>query len=84
MILFVDSEGSYQTVRKSTDSSTQLLPTLASERYTIYFDIGRKPGHDENSLYNVDPLKPHFFVVKLGFTGVYIIFLFLLKNINCG
>ena len=31
-----------------------------------------------------DPLKPHFYIVKLGFTGVYIIFLFLLKNIDCG
>ena len=27
------------------------------------------------SLYNFDPLKPHFYKVKLGFTGVYIIFL---------
>ena len=35
-------------------------------------------------LYNIDPLKPHFHIVKLGFTGVYIIFLFLLKNIDCG
>ena len=35
-------------------------------------------------LYNSDPLKPHFYIVKLGFTGVYIIFLFLLKNIDCG
>ena len=26
-------------------------------------------------LYNFDPLKPHFYVIKLGFTGVYIIFL---------
>ena len=26
-------------------------------------------------LYNIDPLKPHFYIVKLGFTGVYIIFL---------
>ena len=26
-------------------------------------------------LYNFDPLKAHFYVVKLGFTGVYIIFL---------
>ena len=24
------------------------------------------------------PLTPHFYIVKLGFTGVYIIFLFLL------
>ena len=30
------------------------------------------------------PVKPHFYIVKLGFTGVYIIFLFLLKNIDRG
>ena len=35
-------------------------------------------------LYNFDPIKLHFYIVKLGFTGVYIIFLFLLKNIDCG
>ena len=35
-------------------------------------------------LYNFDPLKPHFYIVKLGFTGVYIIFLILLKNTDCG
>ena len=26
-------------------------------------------------LYNVDSLKPHFYIVKMGFTGAYIIFL---------
>ena len=26
-------------------------------------------------LYSFDPLKPHFYIVKLGFTGVHIIFL---------
>ena len=26
-------------------------------------------------LYNFDPLKPHFYIVKLGYTRVYIIFL---------
>ena len=35
-------------------------------------------------LCNVDPLKPNFHIVKLRFTGVYIIFLFLLKNIDYG
>ena len=35
-------------------------------------------------LYKFDPLKPHFYIVKLGFTGVYFIFLILLKNIDCG
>ena len=35
-------------------------------------------------LYNVDPLKPHFYIAKLGFTGVYIIFLNSAQNIDCG
>ena len=34
--------------------------------------------------YNLDPLKPHFYIVKLGFTGVYIIFLISARNIDCG
>ena len=38
----------------------------------------------ETYLYNFDHLKPHFYIVKLGFTGVYIIFLILLKNTDCG
>ena len=25
-------------------------------------------------LYNFDPFKPHFYIVKLGFIGVYIMF----------
>ena len=29
----------------------------------------------KTNLYNFDPLKPHFYIVKLGLTGVYIIFL---------
>ena len=28
--------------------------------------------------YDLDPLTPHFYIVKVGFTGVYINFLFLL------
>ena len=35
-------------------------------------------------LCNFDPLKPHLYIVKLGFTGVYIIFLISAQNIDCG
>ena len=35
-------------------------------------------------LCNSDPLKPHIYIVKLGFTGVYIIFLIFAQNIDCG
>ena len=34
--------------------------------------------------YNVHPLEPHFYVAKLGFTGVYLFFLCLLQYIDCG
>ena len=35
-------------------------------------------------LYNFDPLIPHFYIVKLGFRGVYIIFHISAQNIDCG
>ena len=47
-----------------------------------------KPRHTayimKTRLYNIGPLKPHFYTVKLGFTGVYIIFLISAQNIDCG
>ena len=33
---------------------------------------------------NVYPLEPHFYAAKLGYAGVYLFFLFLLQNIDCG
>ena len=41
-------------------------------------------GITKTCLYNFDPLKPHFYIVKLGFTGVYSIFLISAQNIDCG
>ena len=35
-------------------------------------------------LYNFDHLKPHFYIVKLGWQGYTLFFLFLFKNIECG
>ena len=32
--------------------------------------------------YIFDPLKPHFYIINLGFTGVYIIFSYFTKNID--
>ena len=45
---------------------------------------GRSTAITKTRLYNFDPLKPHFNIVKLGFTGVYIIFLISVQNIDCG
>ena len=33
---------------------------------------------------NVYPFEPHFYIEKLGYAGVYLFFLFLLQNIDCG
>ena len=41
------------------------------------------PSASRKRRYNFDPLKPHFYIVKLGFTEIYIIFLILLKT-DCG
>ena len=41
------------------------------------------PCITKTCLYNFDPFKPHFYIVKLGFTGVYIIFLISAQNIDC-
>ena len=38
----------------------------------------------KTSLFNFDPLKPHLYVVKLGLQGYTLLFLFLLKNMDCG
>ena len=37
-----------------------------------------------NNIYNKYPLKPHSYIVKLGFAGEYLCSLFLIKNIDCG
>ena len=45
--------------------TTQIIWYLATE----------KPHITKTCLYNFDPFIPHFYIVKLGYTGVYIIFL---------
>ena len=35
-------------------------------------------------LFNFNPLTSHFYIVKLGFTGVNVIFLIFSQNIDCG
>ena len=63
MILFADSEGPDQTAREHMFKDTFLHGAASA----IFIP--------KTYLYNFDPLKPHFDIVKLGFTGVYIIFL---------
>ena len=39
---------------------------------------------NKTCLYNFYSLKLHFYIVKLGFTGIYIIFLISAQKIDCG
>ena len=49
------------------------------------FEIGEvEKTITKTRLYSFDPLKLHFYIVKLVFTDVYINVLFRLKNIHCG
>ena len=46
--------------------------------------VDKEDNITKTCLYNFNPLKPHFYIVKLGFTGVYINFLITAQNIDCG
>ena len=50
---------------------------LLWQGFAFLFSTGStlKDSSRKTCLHNFDPLKPHFYIVKVGFTGVYIIFL---------
>ena len=50
----------------------------------ITVTIISRPYITKTCLYYVDPLQPHFYIAKMGFTGVYINFLISAQNIDCG
>ena len=45
--------------------------------------VNRITQFKKTCLYNIDPLKPKFYIVKLFKKGYTLFFLFLLKNIYC-
>ena len=51
------------------------------KRYQLKFSI---KIITKTCLYDFDPLKPHFCIVKLEFTGVYIIFRISAQKLDCG
>ena len=73
---------------------TKIDSLLKSEIYQVYYfplslvmwrtPLSHVQSITKTYLYNFDPLKPYFYIVNLGFTGVYIIFLISATNINCG
>ena len=59
-----------------------ILLSLLSHHMCIvcWSRYGENMNITKTYLYNFDPLKPHFYIVKLGFSGVYIIFLISAQN----
>ena len=45
------------------------------EQVDLSLCLEHMPNITKTCLYNFDPPKPHCYIVKLGFTGVYVIFL---------
>ena len=59
--------------------------TTKTHHQIAHADLSLRWAHiTKTYLYNVDSLKPHFYIVKLGIQGYTLFFLFLLKNIDCG
>ena len=54
-----------------------------SKFYLVIYHYRMYPKSQKHT-YNFDPLKLHFYIVKLGFTGVYITFLISAQNKDCG
>ena len=78
-------KGVYSKRTEFTPTGWEQILSLSSKPFQTH-NFGRVASLDitKTRLYNFDPLKPHFYIVKLGFTGVYIIFLISAQNIDCG
>ena len=49
----------------------------------FYFDVSCLASR-KHAYIILTPLKPHFYIVKLGFAGVQVIFLISAQNMDCG
>ena len=70
--------------RVGPQNKWRLPPQPISNGRRLIINVYGPRIHHETYLYNFDPLKPHFYIVKLGFTGVYIILLISAQYIDCG
>ena len=60
------------------------LSGLYTYDYYLYSQILLKSVHIRKTCpCNIYPYIPHFYIVKLGYAGVYLFFLFLLQIIDC-
>ena len=71
---------------KLTEVNITAVFIYLSNNMSIYLHILSRSISDitKTCPCNVYPLEPHFYMAKLGYVGVYLFFLFLLQNIDCG
>ena len=61
-----------------------LTNTTVASQYIFFALVGVFMSITKTCPCNIYPLEPHFYIEKLGHKGVYLFFLFLLQNIDCG
>ena len=66
---------------KIVENALKQIPDNNTCNTGVFLSSGKHVG-EITRLYT--PLLPHFYIVKLGYAGVYLFFLFLLQNIDCG
>ena len=67
----------FKHIMSNTFKSTK---RISEQQQGNYLNDSEKLNLFTKIVYNFDPLKPHFYIVKLGFAGVYIIFLISAKK----
>ena len=89
-VLYVSTQPKSKIVLILGDDNFTILKITPEMKLSIKFQVSQSSVSEATDLHtflihimqtcpcNVHPLKPHFYIVKVGFTGVYIIFLFLL------
>ena len=80
---YLSSSLAVQASLFQTWSKTPKTSFLASRLILLWYTLDI-PYIRKTCPCNVHPLKPHFYIAKLGYAGVYLFFLFLLQNIDCG
>ena len=82
--LLICAQWRYWSYCASTQADLNLHRTHIVEGTLLFWHTTTFTSITKTCLYNIDHLKPHFYIVRLGFTGVYIIFLISAQNIDCG
>ena len=74
----------WEYLRDLNQTAVNIRSTVISLCMYVHADVDFFYLIRKTSPCNEHPFTSHFYIVKLGFTGVYIFFLFLLQNIDCG